>query len=74
MSTIHNLNTSITDMSPDECFSLIKKIRSSRRTPIKRTKSSRSTDKKKTVDISSLMKSMSSSDKKAILKDLEKFI
>ena len=70
MSTIHDLNKSITDMSSEECFSLLKKIRSSRRSPIKFSKTA-SKSKKKTIDISTMMQSLSSDDRSAILKELE---
>jgi len=71
MSTIHNLNTSITDMNDEDCIILLKKIRLSRRNPKKNTKSR---SQKKTVDISTIMQSMSVADKKAILKDLEGYL
>ena len=71
MSTIHDLNTSITNMNDEECIILLKKIRLSRRYPEKNTKSR---SQKKTVDISTIMQSMSVADKKAILKDLEEYL
>ena len=74
MSTIHNLNTSITNMTDEECITLLKGIRLSRRTPKKKKKSTGSAKGKKSVDISALMQSMSLDDKKAILKDLEEFL
>jgi hypothetical protein len=60
-------------MNDEECITLLKGIRLSRRTPKKKTKS-KGSSKKKTVDISALMQSMSVDDKKSILKDLEEYL
>jgi hypothetical protein len=72
MTTIHDLNTSIVDMTREEVFGLIKQIRFSRRNPHKKTTTtSRSPKKKKEVDISAIMQSMSKDAKSALLKELE---